>query len=125
MDSWPIALELEKRYPSPPLHLDDPVIVRVRDLISKLREPLQPHFIPKVPSLLAQRSADYFSETRAKRFGAPLPQVEQEHATEECWEAAKAPAREAGDLLRAHGGPFFLGETGKWSAILTSNLDTE
>jgi hypothetical protein len=30
-----------------------------------------------------------------------------------CWEKAAGPAKEAGDLLRKHDGPFFLGETGK------------
>lgn len=73
-----------------------------------------PHLIPKVPSLLPKRSAEYFYETREKLFGAPLQEVERERATEECWEKAKAPAKEFGDLLRKNGGPFFLGETGEY-----------
>ena len=113
MDSWPIAQELERRYPSPSLHLDDPIVVQIRDHVAKLMGPLVPHFIPKVPSLLPKRSADFFYETREKMFGAPLQEVEKNGATEECWEKAKEPAKEAGDLLRKNGGPFFLGETGE------------
>lgn len=114
MDSWLIVHELEKQYPSPSLHLDDPIVVRIRDHVGSLMKPLQPHLIPKVPVVFLNKvSADYFYETRKKRFGMPLPDLEKNHATEECWELAKAPAKEAGDLLRRHGGPFFLGETGK------------
>ena len=112
-DSWPIAHELEKQYPNPSLHLDDPIVVRIRDHIPKMMGPLVPHVIPKVPLLLPKPSADYFYETREKMFGAPLQDVHDERATEECWEQAKAPAKETGDLLRKNGGPFFLGETGE------------
>jgi glutathione S-transferase len=111
MDSWPIAHELEKRYPEPSLHLDDPIILKIRDHIPKIVGPIVPHLIPKVVHLLNKPSQDFFLETREKMFGKPLAQVEKEGATEECWERAKAPAKEAGDLLRAHGGPFFLGPT--------------
>lgn len=113
MDSWPIAHELEKQYPSPSLHLDDPVVIQVRDHISNLMGPLIPHLLPRVPLLLNKPSADYFYETRHKAFGAPLQEVEKTRATEQRWEEAKGPAKEAGALLRKNGGPFFLGETGE------------
>ena len=110
MDSWIIAQELERRYPAPSLHLDEPIVIQVRNHIGKLLGPMVEHLIPKVPLLLLQRSADYFYETREQQFGAPLPEVEKT-AGEENWKKAEAPAKEAGDLLRKNGGPFFLGET--------------
>jgi glutathione S-transferase len=73
--------------------------------------PIVPHLIPKVVHILNKPSQDFFYETREKMFGKPLQQVEADGATEECWERAVAPAKEAGDLLRKNGGPFFLGET--------------
>jgi hypothetical protein len=109
MDSWPIAFELEKRYPEKCLHLDDPLALKIRDHIPKIVSPIVPHLIPKVVHILNKPSQDFFHSTREVMFGKPLQQVEDEGATEECWEKARAPAQEAGDLLRKHGGPFFLG----------------
>jgi hypothetical protein len=113
-DSWPIAHELEKRYPSPSLHLDDPIVVQVRDQIGEIMGPIRCFFIPKVPVVLLNKSsADYFFETRKKAFGMELAEVERTQATDEQWEKARAPAKQAGDWLRKNGGPFFLGKTGK------------
>ncbi|KAG9186962.1 hypothetical protein G6011_10070 [Alternaria panax] len=112
MDSWPIAFELEKQHPSPSLHLDDPIVVEIRDFIPKLMGPLSPLLIPQVPVVLLNKpSADYFYETREKTFQKPLEQVEKDANVEECWGEAKAAAKEAGDLLRKNGGSYFLGQT--------------
>ena len=86
--------------------------MQIRDQIGEMFDPLRVHFIPKVVRLLSPRSAEYFEETRAKRFGAPLSEV-LENAGEDSWKKAEVPIRETGDLLRKHGGPFFLGETGE------------
>ncbi|KAF2856035.1 glutathione S-transferas-like protein [Plenodomus tracheiphilus IPT5] len=110
MDSWPIAHDLEAQYPEPPLHLDDPVVIQVRDLIGDFFTPLRAHLLPRVPYLLPERSAEYFYRTRKVRFGKSLQQVGSE-AGEKNWEDAKNPAKVTGDLLRKNGGPFFLGET--------------
>jgi hypothetical protein len=118
MDSWPIAHELEKRYPSPSLHLDEPIVMQVRDHISEIMKPLMGFTITQVPVvLLSKRSADYFYETRKKRFGKSLEELRKEMATQENWDAAKAPAKQMGDWLRKNGGPFFLGETGNHRLI--------
>ncbi|KAF1841199.1 uncharacterized protein K460DRAFT_322182 [Cucurbitaria berberidis CBS 394.84] len=122
MDSWPIAHQLEKHYPSPSLYLDDPVVVQIRDHVFKLMGPLVPHLIPKVPLILSETSATYFYETREKAFGAPLQEIERTKATEQCWEDAKAPAKEAGDLLRKNDGPFFLGETVSYADFILVGL---
>lgn len=116
MDSWPIAHALETQYPTPSLHLDNPIVVQVRDLVGNLATPLRPHNIPKVPLILPERSAEYFYATRKEQFGASLQEVERTLATEEAWGKADAPAKELGNLLRKNGGPFFLGETGRFAA---------
>jgi glutathione S-transferase len=116
MDSWLIAHELEKQYPSPSLHLDDPIVVRIRDHIVKLAEPLSPQLHPKIPRrILNKESAEYFNRTREVRFGMPLEQLEREKATEQNWVDVKGPAEEVAELLKKNGGPFFLGDTGEFA----------
>jgi hypothetical protein len=113
MDSWPIAHKLEELYPSPSLHLQDPIVVRVRDHVQKIMKPLTGFTIPKVPTkLLDERSAAYFNETRKDRYGMSLIEVEEKMATEE-WEEARRPVMEAVGWLRESGGPYFLGKTGQ------------
>jgi hypothetical protein len=114
MDSWPIAHALEKQYPSPSLHLDDPIVVTIHDRITELRNALVPTVLPKVPVvLLNQVSADYFYRTRQEHFGMSFEELEKSKTADECLEEAKEPAKEIGDLLRKHGGPYFLCETGR------------
>ncbi|KNG51284.1 glutathione s-transferase [Stemphylium lycopersici] len=119
MDSWPIAHSLEKQYPSPSLHLDDPIVVKIRDHMSVMMWPLVPLLMPRVPVVLLNKpSADYFFESRAKIFGKPLEEMEKGADVEQCWEGARAPAKEVGDLLRKNGGPFFLGETVSYADLI-------
>lgn len=127
MDSWKIAHELERRYPTPPLHLDDPIVAKVRDHISELRNPLTAQLTVKVPALLNKRSAEYYEPTRAKIFGMSLSQFAQEHGGERNWEEAQKAIDEIAGWLKTNGGPFFLGETGErlknticWSIRLTT-----
>jgi glutathione S-transferase len=111
MDSWAIAHTIERLHPIPSLCLDDPVNVKVRDLVASVSDSLRPFVIPKVPVILNPRSANYFVETREGRFGKPLSRVLTEDATETCWEEARVLAIEVAKLLRVHAsGPFFLGE---------------
>jgi hypothetical protein len=113
-DSWPIAHKLEEIYPSPSLHLDDPIVVQVRDQIGEMMDPIRVFFIPKVPVVLLNKSsADYFFKTREKHFGMELAEVERTLTTDEQWEKARAPAEKTAEWLRQNGGPFFLGETGE------------
>ncbi|KAF2447686.1 hypothetical protein P171DRAFT_408053 [Karstenula rhodostoma CBS 690.94] len=111
MDSWAIAHTIEQLHPTPSLHLNDPVNVQVRDLVTSLSNPLRPFIIPKVPAILNPRSASYFLETREVRFGKPLSRVFAEDATERCWEEAGFAATELAKLLKVDAsGPFFLGK---------------
>lgn len=113
MDSWRIAHELEKRYPTPSLHLDDPVNVKVRDQISAILGPVVMTFLPAVPTLVPERSQEYFYRTREAAFGKPLSEVHKEALAnaEEGWKKAQEPLKETADLLKKHDGPFFLGES--------------
>jgi hypothetical protein len=121
MDSWPIAHSLEKQYPSPSLHINNPIAEQVVNLLAKLRTPLMPALLPKVPVvLLPNISADYFNRTRKERFGMSLQEFEKTKTADECLEEAKQPAKETGDLLRKHGGPYFLGETGRSCMVLVA-----
>lgn len=113
MDSWPIAHGLEKRYPSPSLHLDDPVTVKVRDQIPAILGPIFTQILPVVPTLLPERSVEYFYRTREEDFGKPLAEVHREAlaGAEESWKKSEGALRETAELLKKHDGPFFLGET--------------
>ncbi|KAF2120809.1 glutathione S-transferas-like protein [Lophiotrema nucula] len=111
MDSWIIAQELEKRYPSPSLHLDDPVVEEVRSSIKSVDNPIRGAIIPRVARyLLPDRSREYFERTRAVRLGIPLSQFEKEKGGEQIWEDVKVPAQKFAEVLKRNGGPFFLGE---------------
>lgn len=113
MDSWPIAHELEKRYPSPALNLEDPVNVKIRDQISRILGPVFLQLLPTIPSFLPERSQEYFYRTREADFGKSLSEVHKEALAkaEENWKKVEAPLKEVADLLQKHDGPFFLGET--------------
>ncbi|KAJ4301908.1 hypothetical protein N0V90_004004 [Kalmusia sp. IMI 367209] len=117
MDSWKIAKELEERYPTPSLHLNDPIVARFREI--PIVKPILAHLVPKVPrNLLNKISADYFYLTREERYKMPLDQLEREKAKEENWEEMKSVAKNIGDLLREKEGPFLLGETLSYADIV-------
>ena len=113
MDSRKIADVLEKEYPSPPLHLDSPILKKVEELVPGCIMSLGPVFMPRIPQfVLNPPSAEYFSRTRAERFGMDLTQLEKEKGGERAWKVAESKWKELGILLKAEGGPFFMGKTG-------------
>ena len=112
MDSREIATELERRYPSPPLQLDSPVLKQVEELIPKVMMPMVAETMPKIPKgVLNPPSAEYFERTRAERFGKTLGELEKDSDGEKAWAQIEAPLKELGDILKAKAGPFALGET--------------
>ena len=114
MDSRKIAFELEKQYPEPSLHLESPVLPKVEACVLKAVTPLRAAFMPPIPrNLLNTASIEYFERTREARFGMPLRQWEKEHGGDKAWEEVTPALKEAGDMLRANGGPFLLGKTGR------------
>ncbi|KAL9129570.1 MAG: hypothetical protein Q9175_007261, partial [Cornicularia normoerica] len=119
MDSRKIADVLEKEHPSPSLHLDSPMLKKVEELIPQCTSPIRPVFLPRVPrSVLSPRSAEYFERTREATFGMPLSQVEKEKGGESAWEAAEPKWKELGALLKAQGGPFFMGKTVSYADLI-------
>ena len=114
MDSRKIADALEQAHPSPSLHLDSPILQKVEELVPGCVMPIAPVFLPLVPRfILSPRSAEYFERTRAERFGMPLSQWEREKGGEGAWKASEPKWKELGELLKAEGGPFFMGKTGE------------
>jgi hypothetical protein len=67
------------------------------------------------PNLLTEKSAEYFHRTRKEMLGKSLEEVAKEQDVEKCWKEIEQPAKEVGDLLRKHDGPYFLGKTGEFS----------
>lgn len=118
MDSRKIADELEKQYPEPSLHLDAPILPKVEAVFLNLFKSLAPDMLPQIPrTLLNAASAEYFERTREVRFGMPLSQLEKEEGGDKAWEKAEPLFKELGDWLRANGGPFLLGKTGKFAFL--------
>ena len=112
MDTKKIAAELEKRHPSPSMHLDSSIIAEVEAAWLKFFTAIRGVFMPKIPqNLLNPTSATYFEETRAKRFGMPLSELGRTSGGESAWQAAEPALKELGDILKRNGGPFTLGET--------------
>ncbi|KAI4120318.1 MAG: hypothetical protein LQ341_007559 [Variospora aurantia] len=108
-DSGAIARELEKRYPSPSLHLDIPQQAAIEALWSKMIPSLFPAITPKlVADLLTERSAAYVVETRERALNVKISDWEKIDANTVWAEAAPA-LTEFGDVLREKGGPFVLG----------------
>ncbi|OSS45724.1 hypothetical protein B5807_09601 [Epicoccum nigrum] len=124
MDSWPIAHELEKRYPSPSLHLDDPITVKIRDLIGSILNPVILQFLPYVPDHLPERSREWFYESRNAAFGKPISEVHKEALAnaDEGWKQCYEPLKEAADLLKKHDGPFFLGQTVSYADFIFTSM---
>ena len=124
MDSWPIAHELEKRYPSPSLHLDDPITVKIRDLISPILNPVIMQFLPYVPDHLPERSRGWFYESRNAAFGKPIQEVHKEALAnaDEGWKQCYEVLKQAADLLKKQDGPFFLGQTVSYADFIFTSM---
>lgn len=114
MDSRKIVDVLENEHPSPSLHLDSPILKKVEELLRGCIMPLGAVYKPRVPRyLLNPSSVEYFERTRAADLGMSLSQFEKEKGGDSAWKAAEPKWKELGDLLKAEGGPFFMGKTGK------------
>ena len=114
MDSRKIAEAVEKLQPQPSLHMDrGEVIDRAQAAVSKVLVGLGPIGIPRVPALLLPpRGAEYFHETRAKRFGMSLQELARsDRAGENAWKNAEAGLGELKGILNENTeGPYVLGK---------------
>ncbi|KAK3309432.1 uncharacterized protein B0T15DRAFT_515476 [Chaetomium strumarium] len=113
MDSKKIAQRLESLHPSPPLHLDAPVLAKLEEILSqRFFPPLRPILLDRVPKrILSDASIPYWVRTRSAMVGKPLDEFCAEHTHEECFAKAEPAIREVTALLvENEAGPFFLGE---------------
>jgi glutathione S-transferase len=122
MDSRKIADALESRYPSPPLHLDFPKLANVQATVIKANVAAAPLWCPRIPrTILNERSVSYFSETRAKRFGMTLDELEKsDQGGEAAWEAALPHLQELAQMLKENGGPYFMGATVSYADFIVT-----
>ncbi|KAI9712001.1 MAG: hypothetical protein M1820_001709 [Bogoriella megaspora] len=118
MESFSIAAEINKRYPNPPLPCDTQIQAKASECIQKLFACVVAELIPRVPSILPPRSAEYFHETRKDRFGMSLEDFANEKGGLKCWGAAEEPLKQLAGLLKENdSGPFFEGEQGESSPM--------
>lgn len=112
MDSWKIAAEIEKRHPTPSLHLDSAAIQEAEQPIMNALTALRPVVIPQVPrNVLRPRSEEFFEQTRKERYGMPLSEVEKTQGGEQAWQAADQPLKDTAAVIKKQGGPYVLGKT--------------
>ncbi|KIW01904.1 hypothetical protein, variant [Verruconis gallopava] len=120
MDSLPIAKALEKEYPTPSLHLDWETLPKVFEKTTQILDITTPWWKAKIPrNVLLPRSAEYFSRTRAERHGMPLEQLESDFATEQVWSQVKPVAEQLGAILKASGGPYYMGSYPSYADFVT------
>jgi glutathione S-transferase len=112
MESRAIAAAIEERYPSPPLHLDSPILPRLEALMPGVNPNLAPVMLPMVPrTVLNEVAHPYWRRTREAKTGKTLEELEQSVSREECWAKAKPALDEVTALLKEKGGPYFMGGT--------------
>lgn len=113
MDSRKIAEALETLQPMPTLHMDrGDVIDKTQAVVLELFGHLRPEVMPRIPpTLLNARSAEYFEETRAKRFGMSLKDLaKSDKAGEAAWKGAEPSIKQLAEILKEKPGVFVLGE---------------
>ncbi|RMZ84334.1 hypothetical protein DV738_g529, partial [Chaetothyriales sp. CBS 135597] len=124
MDSIAIATELEKRYPSPSVHLDSPVRAKLETIMAGVGQYFAGIYIPLTPErLLTERSQAYWYKTREEWFGMPLSQFAAEKGGQRGWDAVKPYLQEATALLKADpSGPYFLGAEVSYADFIWAGL---
>lgn len=113
MDSWEIAQELEKQYPSPNLQLDSPVREKYIDHLREVFPSILPQFALGVPTrILKDVNMEYWRRTREAFLGMPLEKYVAEGGGETGYKNAAPALQKMTALLKENTeGPFFLGKT--------------
>ena len=124
MGSHAIADALDQEFPSPPLHLDSPILPKVEALEKTIAVALSPIFMPRVPrDMLNPRSIAYFTRTREAMVGMSLDEFEKsERGGEQAWENTEPHLRELAKLLKESGGPFLMGKTVSYADLIVAGL---
>lgn len=126
MDSRKIAEAVEKLQPEPSLHMDKgDVIDRAQAAVGGIPANLGPIGLPRVPELLLNpRSAEYFHETRSKRFGMSLDELSKsDKAGENAWKNAEPALKAIKDLLHEdESGPYVMGKEVSFADFVVGGL---
>jgi len=124
MDSLSIAQKIEEIQPQPSLHLDSEYITRTQGAVGKLLGQLAPIAMPRVPEMLLNpSSAEYFEETRAKRFGMPLSELAKSDEARDAWQNAQPALEEITAILRENGGgPYVLGNEPSFADFILAGM---
>jgi glutathione S-transferase len=117
MDSRKIADALEALQPEPSLLLGSGYVERVQAAVDDARKPLTSLWMPRVPEmLLPERSAKYFSETRAVRVGMPLSEFAKQTID---WDAIGRGLETLKVIVSEHQtGPYILGEQASYADLI-------
>lgn len=122
MDSRKIAEALDKLQPQPPLHTDKgDVIDRVQAAVLGMAQNLGPIGMPRIPDrLLNPYSAEYFHETRTKRFGMTLPELaKSDRAGENARQNAAGFMQQLEAILNENReGPYVLGKEPSFADLI-------
>lgn len=125
MDSRQIANALEAAHPEPSLHLDSGHTDRAQAAVLGIWSALTAIAMPRIPELLLNpQSADYFPETREKRFGMPLSDLaKSERAGEHAWKAAGKPMGELKAILHEYDdGPYVMGKQPSYADFMIAGM---
>ncbi|KAM0466817.1 hypothetical protein ACHAPV_000326 [Trichoderma viride] len=121
MESGKIAKSIERKHPSPAVHLDSPIVHRVDGLVDKCMPPMHPNLLYKFSQdVLSEKSFDYWVGIYTKKLGMPLDEYERQLGGEKSWVAALPYLIELTSLLkeRQAEGPFFLGKDVSYADII-------
>ena len=123
MDSRNIGVALDELQPEPSLHMDSGYVDRALGAVDKIRLNLGPIGMPRVPDLLNERSAEYFRETRGKRFGMPLAELaKSDRVGENAWKSAEPGLQELRTILNENEGPYVLGKEPSFADFAIAGL---
>lgn len=127
MDSLPIAMHLDKVYPSPPLFPSGDasyaLLVAVEKVVTLLAPGFRQLIIPRVVNHLDPRGQEYFRETRSAHFGKPLAEVRptDQESLDKLWQLLEKESATLVKMLRGKAGktgPFFEGEKPGYADLL-------
>jgi len=114
-----LSLSLSSTYPFPSLYLDSPILPKLKALVPKIMLSMAPTVMPRiVHHILNGRSVKYFHETRTKRFGMPLDELEKSKKVARGCGRVRLGLEEVANLFKENGGPFFVGQDGKCTHLI-------
>ncbi|KAJ5922447.1 hypothetical protein N7516_010150 [Penicillium verrucosum] len=131
MDSEPIALYIDKLYPSPPLFPSGDasysLMVAVLKIVSLMSPTYRSLLIPNVPSRLDERGREYFIRTRTVAFGKPLSEVRPTDEAEllALWQIIEKEAEALIKMLKGKEGkqgPFLEGERAGYADMILAAI---